>query len=503
MIPPPSPNTSASEYDELLILLRYHLPSNIKTIWINPIQINALLVTGGIKSLPPKFVANALRSNRNNDQSFLEKNNYQKTNYYCFDPINKKYNTPKDQLVALKAASSEAEKESIQPTIPSNHFLTFAELIHLRKYTATNSTKSTQSNNTTRSPINSTNTNTNKSTPTSTNPLNSAYYLQTRRGGCGCAANNSTTCASHIVTPETNNNNNTNTIPHTNNNNTTQRPNNTNVNRQSKKKISLVPTESSSGAPVGIVLMDIKSMDDFHKKVLEPHARTCRAGSLEVVKQEKVGYELIRTYSCGFCKMTYDMSTGPEEDADSSVKKKRGGQMRPINKIVSSSLFKSGVVTKQVQEAFVESGIICPSDTGLYKMINNVKEVVEYVSDEQLKKNRKEHVAAVRKIPGYRGDHVFTDSYGKEHSVSVGAAAVDGNGEKRAYNHIITGDQHATVIISLVTGEPLYVWHDQISCIHCQRKLTALLNDTSSKVLAQDITAYQTVIPIPTNNIYQ
>lgn len=179
----------------------------LNPIWINPNQIQALLERGGIKSLSSKFVSNALRSNHNNDQSFLEKNKYSNINYYCFDPINKKYTAPKYQVAALKEASSEAEKESIQPTIPSDYFLTF-ELKHLRKYTNV----STQSNNTTRSPSNSTNTNTNKSTPTnvntlSTNPLNSAYYLQTRQGGCGCAANNSTTCASHIVTPETNNTN--------------------------------------------------------------------------------------------------------------------------------------------------------------------------------------------------------------------------------------------------------------------------------------------------------
>ena len=92
-------------------------------------------------------------------------------------------------------------------------------------------------------------------------------------------------------------------------------------------------------------------------------------------------------------------------------------------------------------------------------------------------------------MANYGGDHVFTDSDGNKHSFCVGPVAGDGNGEKRAYGHIniITGDQHATVIVSLVTGHPLYVWHDQISCIHCQRQLTKILNDPSVAKRAQDL----------------
>ena len=92
-----------------------------------------------------------------------------------------------------------------------------------------------------------------------------------------------------------------------------------------------------------------------------------------------------------------------------------------------------------------------------------------------------------RALEGYVGDHVFTDASGRVRKICVSAIAVDGNGEKRAYNHIVTGDQHCTVIVSLVTGEPLYVWHDQISCIHCQRKLTEVLNGLSQEKRAQDL----------------
>ena len=66
----------------------------------------------------------------------------------------------------------------------------------------------------------------------------------------------------------------------------------------------------------------------------------------------------------------FTFSTGPKHDA--GVKKKRGRQMRPINKIMSTSILKSGCVRSQTQEMFEESGIICPSNNGLDAMMEKV-----------------------------------------------------------------------------------------------------------------------------------
>jgi len=139
-----------------------------------------------------------------------------------------------------------------------------------------------------------------------------------------------------------------------------------------KKNESLIPTCHPVGTPLstGIVLMDLDALDDFHTTVVEKHARTCPAGSLKVVKQKKEGWELVRYYYCGFCKKSYEFTTGPKKDP--GAVQKRGRQMRPINKIMTSSIFKSGCVRAQVQEMFEEAGIVCPSHKGLEKMMEKI-----------------------------------------------------------------------------------------------------------------------------------
>ena len=151
--------------------------------------------------------------------------------------------------------------------------------------------------------------------------------------------------------------------------------------------------------------------------------------------------------------------------------------------------YNSGAPALQVQELFYESGVICPSKRGQRKMMERLKESITNVSEEQFRNNRKKHIAAVRKQTNYKGDFKFTDQFGKDHSIAIGPAAVDGNGDKRAYSHIITGEQHIRAIISLVIDKILAIWHDQISCVHCQHKLTELLNMPSNRRRATDISA--------------
>ena len=116
-------------------------------------------------------------------------------------------------------------------------------------------------------------------------------------------------------------------------------------------------------------------------------------------------------------------------------------------------------------------------------------DAAETVSEAKLRENRKEHVRLCPKR------HTFTDKKGKQHSFAVGAVTIDGNGEKRAYGHIITGDEHATACLSLVTGKTLFVWHDQILCIHCQRRLTELINDPRNKKRVQELDASNLAYP--------
>ncbi|KAL7535210.1 hypothetical protein ACHAXR_006342 [Thalassiosira sp. AJA248-18] len=91
---------------------------------------------------------------------------------------------------------------------------------------------------------------------------------------------------------------------------------------------------------------------------------------------------------------------------------------------------------------------------------------------EQLRKNRIEHNNLIRANRGTKYDVEFVDSEGQTHIICCGQVASDGGGETRVYQHRITGHQHCTVIFSGVTGKQLAIKHDQLSCVHCTRKLT-------------------------------
>ncbi|KAL7547979.1 hypothetical protein ACHAWF_017085 [Thalassiosira exigua] len=345
-----------------------------------------------------------------------------------------------DQVGFLKDASSEEEREKIIPSLPDNFFWRF-KLNHLKKYVSLLAPPETPTTSTTQS-------------------LQSTNHITPHQ-------------QSTII-------------------GTSPSP----VFQKQRNNVSYIPTKhpGKKGAepdclslPTGIAAVDLDRLDEFNKTVIERHARTCKAGSLNVVKQKKEGFDLDRTYYCSFCKQSYEMSTGPKVD-DPNAPKKRGRQMRPINKIMATAIFNSGAPALQVQEILIDGGLICPSYRGLGKMLEKVKEEAEFVSEAQLRQNRIKHNTMTRSMPDYLGDHKWMDENGEWHSYAVSPVAIDGNGEKRAYNHIITGDQHATVIVSLLTGQPLYVWHDQISCIFCQRKLTEILNNPGNKIRAQDLT---------------
>jgi len=393
------PITSTSEYTEALFLLQ-HLPEDLRRKWHMPNQLNSILAIGGFPSLPPKFISKALQSNRNNER-FIEQNTYRNKRWVCFDGINKEYDTPKSQLLALEA------KEFIEPTIPNDYFYKF-DLNYLRKYKTNCDTTRTPASNST--PTSSTTNNNTSSTPSSTNNTNVP-----------------STEPSPSPTSNTTNND-TSTLPSTNSN--TQPPTSTNSgspptstsatpSANKKSRVHTIPTTHGDGMSTGMVIIDIDTMDTFMTDVVERHAHDCPDGSLKVVSNEKHGFELDRCFHCDICNMTYRMSTGPKEEQVSGATKKRGKEMRPINKIMATAIFSSGAPMKQVQEIFNENGLVCPSDTGLGKMIDHVEVAVDFCSEEQLKQNRKDHVKAVREMEDYEGDHVFTDASGKQHSICI------------------------------------------------------------------------------------
>jgi hypothetical protein len=156
-----------------------------------------------------------------------------------------------------------------------------------------------------------------------------------------------------------------------------------------------------------------------------------------------------------------------------------------MNRKIALAMYVAGVNPNKVLEICAQAGIVSPTENNLPKIYKEIKTNTMTVAKEQLTINQKKHVAACRALPGYKGDIVFTKN-GVNHSISRGPICGDGAGEKRAYGHRITGDQHVTILFSLVTGDPLIIRHDQISFVHCQRKLTKLMEEDDERFFDYD-----------------
>jgi hypothetical protein len=162
-----------------------------------------------------------------------------------------------------------------------------------------------------------------------------------------------------------------------------------------------------------------------------------------------------------------------------------GKQRSVMNRKIALAMYVTGVNPNQVLEICAQAGIVSPTENNLYKIYNEIKANTMIESKEQLTINRKKHVAACRALPGYKGEIVFSKN-GVNHSIARGPICGDGAGEKRAYGHRITGDQHVTILFSLVTGDPLIICHDQISCINCRCKLTKLMYENDERLFGYD-----------------
>ena len=114
------PRTMTSKFDELLLVLHHLLPSPIRQCWLHMAMLEKLLVDGGLSKLPSNALVQALKK-RAVDISLLQEK-FMGKRWYCFEPADPKYQSPRDQAGFLKAAASEEEREAIVPPIPSHRF---------------------------------------------------------------------------------------------------------------------------------------------------------------------------------------------------------------------------------------------------------------------------------------------------------------------------------------------------------------------------------------------
>jgi len=236
-----------------------------------------------------------------------------------------------------------------------------------------------------------------------------------------------------------------------------------------------LPLNESEKQPVGLVFSAIGKNSQCIE-IAENHAQKCAGNRrLHLSSRVKSGFQLIETFGCGFCKREYKIKSGPTSDP--STIKKKGGQVSEICKIIGHSAYHAALTKTMLGEFLDQAGCVRPSDTALHSAFERVKSAVKNVSLEQLRENRIEHVKVIRETNGTKYDVEFIDSNGQRHVICCGQVSSDGGGETRAYQHRITGHQHCTIIFSGVTGKPLAIKHDQLSCVHCTLTLTKVIND--------------------------
>lgn len=337
---------------ELLGVVGDGMPHDARQYWYTTVELQAMLKESGLPLLPEKAVSNAFRANQQNSQG-VDSRKHNNKRYYCFerDPDRRKFDAPKAQLEKLREAGrdegevqhnffvTDAERRGrVIPAIPENHFANCSELHHLREFAEREPSPADD-------PALD-----DARDDTSPQRIATAPARDTARvtppsenGGRGIAIDGGDTAPKAAG---------------------------------GKSHVPCRRADAKAGGPLstGIVLMDLDGMDEFQRDVIEKHARRCPAGSLTVVRQVKEGYDLDRTYFCRFCKESYQMSTGPSTgETANNAEKKRGRDMRPINKMMSTAIFNAGAPAKQVQELFIDAGAVCPSERGLGNMLDKVK----------------------------------------------------------------------------------------------------------------------------------
>jgi hypothetical protein len=223
----------------------------------------------------------------------------------------------------------------------------------------------------------------------------------------------------------------------------------------------------------GFFLQSMNEDIEWTFKIHE-HAKTCRGTFSPVVHTKKKGWEMQFEYTCLFCKQTFLKQSAPHLDAPQT---KPGPKPSSININLAVAIYVSGITVEKALVLFAEARVVAPMRKSLDHMLEKVKGAAQYLSEGKLNENQKEHIKACQETVGYKGNIKWTNNISLKHSFALSASAADGGGEHCAYNHHILGTQHVLIVFSLVTGKPLYMKHDQISCKKCSLALTKRMGE--------------------------
>jgi hypothetical protein len=255
-------------------------------------------------------------------------------------------------------------------------------------------------------------------------------------------------------------------------------PNNNNneSNSDNKPKANKSSRPSLPSSATGFMMARLDIVEDI-MAAAEDHKKKCHCALKK--RQCTSGFEVHIDLYCLFCKKSYQIRSGPKPPEQPSTKtpQKRGPKTSQLNMIMTGAAHKAAIPVTHFQDFCHEVGCVSPSEKGAFLMLDKRKDATRKVCEEVLQKNRIEHVAAIKNKYGDKHIIKHTDKEGKVHNICYGTVSADGAGDKRAYNHIITGSQHSTVVFSMLTDRVIAVKHDQVSCGLCDKRMTKLLKE--------------------------
>ena len=466
----PLPEKAASKNQELLLLLEHCLPKPNRKRWHkSPADIEALLETGGF-NFPKRFVSNALSSNKYNERGW-GLNRYQGKNWYCFDKGSREVDTPMEQGVVDKILTE--DQRASNKRLPPNHLHSY-ELTYLNEYLKPIvSEDNAQNNGDNAQNINPNNDSQSgsagaQSHPTSTRgnqPSAPANNSDSHNVSCKTACNGAVTFGPSRKSPTPD------TSPAA-DAGTTQPQAAASKSKNGPK--TPLPIRVKSGERIGKTIHDIGKYEEV-VRMAEEHAYKCtgKCCKLKLTDRYKIGFQVFETYSCGFCGFERTIHGWIDDD---NAKKKPGGQVNKNDEGIVHAAHGSAVHAKQLAEFCDQMGCVRPSTSALMKAYERRKAAVRDIGEEQLRINRVEHNRLMLETFGNRFVVEHTDSDGIVHLFISSMISGDGAGDKRCYNHNVTGKGHCTVLYSLITGKPLAVRCDQLSYERCERTMTLLVS---------------------------
>ena len=428
-----------------MLLLMHHLPPQIAYLWLGCDDMLTMLREGGLTSYTTRQqISDPIRTQK---RFTLESNKYRRKNWFALHD-KKDFPAPKQQLKSMKQL----------PQIEPNYF---TKLGIKFKFIKTSKSQTTATNTT----ASTTATNNNPTTTASNNNNNNNVNIRATVSSNNNNNNNNNNNKTQVVTPDINKNTNIMT------------------DKSTTQKKSTSSTPSIDPGTTGYMIASLSIFEDM-LSATNDHQRKCGRG-LQVTKMNRHGFDVTTKMNCKYCKRVYEIRNGPKQVDDPTTKKRPGPKTSQLNMTVTNAMHTSAIQIGQMGQFCMEVGCVAPSETGLHGMMSKRKEATADVGEETLRENRREHVRLSKTLNPERTIK-HKDAEGKIHNICYGAVSADGAGDKRAYNHIITGSRHCTVVFSIITGRVLAIKHDQVSCGKCSRRLNKLLLEDNKRI--EDIT---------------